>query len=162
VAQPGFLIFLWGWGLRGEVDPSKRGTVVLCKQTLSILYLAVLFCSPAVVDPRVGHTTQGGNVTSAGWQVTLCDPIWQVSSRSGVATLRTAAHLLLTYRLTYHGHSLLSPFISVLCHSDWLFHGESCPRLDVVHPGRAWFSLPLCTWHSPVHYLFLRATLLCA
>jgi len=27
---------------------------------------------------------KGGNVTSAGWQVTLCDPIWHVSSRSGV------------------------------------------------------------------------------
>jgi len=26
---------------------------------------------------------KGGNVTSAGWQVTLCDPIWYVSSRSG-------------------------------------------------------------------------------
>ena len=40
---------------------------------------------------------EGGNVTSAGWQVTLCDPMWHVSSRSGVATLRTAIHLLLTY-----------------------------------------------------------------
>ena len=40
---------------------------------------------------------KGGNVTSAGWQVTLCDPKWHVSSRSGVATLRTAIHLLLTY-----------------------------------------------------------------
>jgi len=38
----------------------------------------------------------GGNVTSAGWQVTLCDPMWHVSFRSGVATLRTAIHLLLT------------------------------------------------------------------
>ena len=27
----------------------------------------------------------------------MCDPIWHVSSRSGVATLRTAIHLLLTY-----------------------------------------------------------------
>ena len=44
---------------------------------------------------------KGGNVTSAGWQVTLCDPMWHVSSRSGVATLRTAIHLLLTYLLTY-------------------------------------------------------------
>ena len=25
---------------------------------------------------------KGGNVTSAGWQVTLCDPAWHVSSRS--------------------------------------------------------------------------------
>jgi len=31
----------------------------------------------------------------------LCDPMWDVSSRSGVATLRTAIHLLLTYLLTY-------------------------------------------------------------
>jgi len=29
---------------------------------------------------------KGWNVTSAGWQVTLCDPIWHVSSSSGVAT----------------------------------------------------------------------------
>jgi len=41
-----------------------------------------------------------GNVTSAGWQVTLCNPMWHVGSRSGVATLRTAIHLLLTYLLT--------------------------------------------------------------
>ena len=44
---------------------------------------------------------KGGNVTSAGWQVTLCDPMWHVSSRSGVATLRTAIQLLLTYRRGY-------------------------------------------------------------
>jgi len=28
--------------------------------------------------------------------------MWHVSSRSGVATLRTAIHLLLTYLLTYY------------------------------------------------------------
>ena len=28
---------------------------------------------------------KGGNVTSVGWQVTLSDPMWHVSSRSGVA-----------------------------------------------------------------------------
>jgi len=38
---------------------------------------------------------KGGNVTAAGWQVTPCDPMWHVSFRSGVATLRTAIHLLL-------------------------------------------------------------------
>ena len=43
---------------------------------------------------------KGGNVTSAGWQVTLCDPMWHVSSRSGVATLRTAIHLLLLLTVT--------------------------------------------------------------
>ena len=38
----------------------------------------------------------GGNVTSAGWQVTLCDPIWHVSSRSGaVLVARTAIRFFL-------------------------------------------------------------------
>jgi len=50
-----------------------------------------------VTDPTVSG--KGGNVTSAGWQVTLCDPMWHVSSRSSVANLRTAIHLLLTYLL---------------------------------------------------------------
>ena len=39
-------------------------------------------------------------------------------------------------------HGRTSPFISVLCHSDWLFHVESCPCLDVVYPGRC-FSMVL-------------------
>ena len=36
--------------------------------------------------------------------------------------------------------------------------GESCSRLDVVHPGRVLSSSPACTWHCSVHYLFLQAT----
>ena len=79
--------------------------------TTAALHSIVLFCSLAVLDPRVGHTVD-----------------------------------------------VVSPFISVLCHSDILFHGESCPRLDVVHPGRAWSSSPACTWHCSLHYLFLQAT----
>ena len=80
----------------------------------SILLLSsslVLFCSSAVLDPRVGHTMD-----------------------------------------------VLSLFTSVLCHSNRLFHGESCPCLNVVHPGRAWPSSPACTWHCSLHYLFLHAT----
>jgi len=57
-----------------------------------------------------------------------------------------------------HAMDVLSQFISVHCHSDWLFHGKSCPRLDVVHPGRAWSSSFACTWHCSLHYLFLQAT----
>jgi len=58
------------------------------------------------------------------------------------------------------GHTMvvLFSFISVLCHFDWLFHRESCPHLDVVHPGRAWSSSPSCTWHCSLHYLLLQAT----
>ena len=54
----------------------------------------------AVADVLETRISTRGNVTSAGWQVTLCDPMWHVSSRSGVATLRTAIYLLLTYLLT--------------------------------------------------------------
>ena len=57
-----------------------------------------------------------------------------------------------------HTMDVLSRFISVLCHSDWLFHGESCPRIDVVHPGRAWSSSPTCTWHCFLNYLFHQTT----
>ena len=32
-----------------------------------------------------GGRPKGGNVTSAGWRVTLCDPVRRVSSRSGEA-----------------------------------------------------------------------------
>jgi len=52
---------------------------------------------------------------------------------------------------------VLSPFISVLCYSDSLFHSESCPRLDVIYPGCAWSSSPACTWHCSLHYFFLQA-----
>ena len=48
----------------------------------------------------VALSSEGGNVTSAGCQVTLCDRTWHVSFRSGVATLRTAIHLFL---VTYSG-----------------------------------------------------------
>jgi len=40
---------------------------------------------------------KGGNVTSVGWQVTLCDPVWHVSSRSGEALLH--CELLYQYNL---------------------------------------------------------------
>jgi len=58
---------------------------------------------------------KGGNVTSAGWWVTLCDPIWHVSSRSGEACCK-----------------LLSSALIAL-HSDrtWVSGWRtSCPTLD--------------------------------
>ena len=43
-------------------------------------------------------TDKGGNVTSAGWQVTLCNPILHVSSRDGEAVRQL---LYFVYLLTY-------------------------------------------------------------
>ena len=44
-----------------------------------------------------------GNVTSAGWQVTLCDPIWHTSSHT------SEAKLLLTAIFHYHFTLLYIP-----------------------------------------------------
>ena len=39
---------------------------------------------------------KGGKVTAAGWQVTLCDPIWHVISRSSVMILITNCYIRFT------------------------------------------------------------------
>ena len=44
---------------------------------------------------------KGWNVTSAGWQVTLCDPIWHVSSRSGAAMYIANCYIRMLYFLPY-------------------------------------------------------------
>ena len=49
---------------------------------------------PASAGVRAGMSPLPGDIT-------LCDPTWHVSSRSGVATLWTAIHLLPAYLLTY-------------------------------------------------------------
>ena len=43
----------------------------------------------------------GGNVTSVGWQVTLCDPMWHVSSRSGEAGLTANCYIRILIRRLY-------------------------------------------------------------
>jgi len=50
-----------------------------------------------------------GNVTSAGWQVTLCDPIWHVVSRSGEAYCK----LLYTVYLTLIHDLLFLPISTI-------------------------------------------------
>jgi len=50
------------------------------KSTQPCIPLVSLNGAPALI-----HWGKGGNVTSAGWQVTLCVPIWHVSSHSSKA-----------------------------------------------------------------------------
>jgi len=46
-------------------------------------------CIPGVAKSSTTFSWgKGGNVTSVGWQVTLCDSIWHVSSSSDVAMLQ--------------------------------------------------------------------------
>jgi len=44
---------------------------------------------------------KGWNVTSAGWQVTLCDAIWHVSYSSGEACCELLYPVTYYYLLTY-------------------------------------------------------------
>jgi len=54
---------------------------------------------------------KGWNVTSDGWQVTPCDPIWYVSSSSGVAT-SVSKLLYPCYLLTYIPQQISTGFAS--------------------------------------------------
>jgi len=45
----------------------------------------------------------------------------------------------------HHGRTF-SIYLFLLS-SDWLFHRESCPRLDVVYPSRARSSSPAYSWY---------------
>ena len=56
---------------------------------------------------------KGGKVTSAGWQVTLCDLIWHVISRSGVIISITNCYIRFT--LLY---SVLRPLPLHVGHKD--------------------------------------------
>jgi len=62
---------------------------------------AHLYCSSQVnsaLHPSGVAKCRGGNVTSVGWQVTLCDPIiWHVSSRSGVAFYIANCYIRILY-----------------------------------------------------------------
>ena len=44
--------------------------------------------------PQLGY--KGGKVRAAGWQVTLCDPIWHVISRSSEVISITNCYILFT------------------------------------------------------------------
>jgi len=44
---------------------------------------------------------KGGNVTSAGWQVTLCDPIWHVSPVAVMAGLPANCYTPLYFYFTF-------------------------------------------------------------
>ena len=44
---------------------------------------------------------KGGKVTAAGWQVTPCDPIWHVISRSGVVISITICYIRVYFTYFY-------------------------------------------------------------
>ena len=109
--------------------------------------LSLAFTTGSLIEYQL-RLAKGGNVTSAGWQVTLCDPMWHVSSRSGVATLQTAIHLLLTYLST-----------RLILGSDWLIaiHNNLGLCVAVHHIGAcpAWLEFASDTVFT-VHNRFYK------
>jgi len=87
--------------VRARAVHTTRGSACSCERFLRQYRVARCIDSslrnPSSVISLISRG-KGGNVTSAGWQVTLCDPIWHVSSRSGVGCLQTA--ILLTFTCT--------------------------------------------------------------
>jgi len=102
----------WRGGSRSRL-PSERTQVRISPRTVVFAANATVICSlghglctftavprstqpcippgslnraSAQLYPSFGWS-KGGNFTSVGWQVTLCDPIWHVCSGSGVAML---------------------------------------------------------------------------
>jgi len=60
--------------------------------TISVCYQPTRTSQPCIAPGSLNRVPASGwgkgkNVASVGWQVTLCDPIWHVTSRSGVAML---------------------------------------------------------------------------
>ena len=76
---------------------------------------------PASAGVRAGISPQPGGRS-------LCDPIWHVSSGSGVATLRTAVHLLL-YIFTF-----LPLPVSSFIYSYFITYSASCNQVVVCQP----------------------------
>ena len=96
--------------LNSLCTPSKRLNTSLTTTGFSLINFGNAATTSFCINPNMYENRtyikqiythpQGGNVTFAGWQVTLRVPMWHVSSCSGVATLRTAIHLLLPYLFT--------------------------------------------------------------
>jgi len=72
-------------------------------------------------DTHTRYRHKGGNVNSAGWQVTLCDPIWHVSSRSGEASCKLL-YTLFTFKfyLTKFIAAVLLLFLPSVLWCCWL------------------------------------------
>jgi len=85
-----------GVGDRLQAGIPPRYVTKPTRSTQICIHLGSLNRVPALIG-----WGNGGNVTSAGWQVPLCDPIWHVSSRSGaVLVAQTAIRFLRSKSIT--------------------------------------------------------------
>ena len=94
------------WGHHGLAPPSTPPPRCLCHNITDT-------DSGRIKKKAVGGFGwgEGGKVTSAGWQVTLCDPIWYLISRSGVVKFTNCYTLFTLLLLTY-----LSAVVQLVLH----------------------------------------------
>ena len=59
----------------------------------AVNYVNSTLHTPAVAKSNKALLTQGQDVTSAGWQVTLCDPMWYVSCRGPTLVHGSLVHV---------------------------------------------------------------------
>jgi len=96
------------------------------------------------------HMWARGQVDDSGWHAPWAPHL--VPSISKSVSQQISKQLCSVLQLSSL-RGLATPwtfFLHLLCQSDWLFHGESCPCLGVVHPGCAWSYKPVCTWHCSI------------
>jgi len=88
---------------------------------------------------------KGGNVTSAGWQVTLCDPIWHMSSCSGaVLVAQTATRFLNPYLLTLQNKTWGTEFYSQMSFLSWTTTSKPVMLRIGLKPQTAGLDLGRC------------------
>ena len=87
-----------------------RYTITVCNQPTRLTQPCIPPGSLNRVLASAGG--KGWNVTSAGWQVTLCDPIWHVSSSSGEACCELLYPVTLLYLLLI---MVLQPTVRLPC-----------------------------------------------
>jgi len=91
--------------------------------TINGKYVYIRSTQPCIPPELLNHWVpaligccRGGNVTSAGWQITLCDPIWDpiwhVSSCSGEANCVTAICVYLYLLCTLVASGPLLPMMA--------------------------------------------------
>jgi len=91
--------------------------------------------------PALNGWINGGNVTSAGWQVTLCDPIWCISSRSSDS--EACYELLLQVNLLLLYFTVITGCVQIL-ESHWN-KPDSCQIFDLCTCFRPLYALSLFT-----------------
>ena len=165
VATVGQMLFApWAWATQPSILKWSVNRVPAC---LAGVKAGCLFLLTIVVTFQLHHCGCMINkcyvmlcvFTCVGWQVTLCDSIWQVTFRSCVSQRKRSVgdemkcSYVLYNSLTLSGHLEPSTRNSKMCQESvfvikqrgWSF-ARRCPQVDVL--GRAWSCL-LYTSPSP-------------